>query len=122
MRLLTADTRDMIFSLPQKLLPFRNDDLYNKGEPHVDTSRGACTCCLLLALAVTLAVTRQARGQNGRRVIETGPVESLVLPPPFATKPVASPPTIIGWPKGKTPVAPAGFEVSLFADAFDNPR
>jgi len=55
-------------------------------------------------------------------VIETGPVESLVLPPAFATKPVASPPAIIGWPKGKTPVAPAGFEVSLFADAFDNPR
>jgi len=55
-------------------------------------------------------------------VIETGPVESLVLPPFFAIKPVASPPAIIGWPKGKTPVAPAGFEVSLFADAFDNPR
>ena len=88
----------------------------------MSTHRGACTCCLLLALAVTVAVTRQARGQNGRRVIETGPVESLVLPPAFATKPVASPPAIIGWPKGKTPVAPAGFEVSLFADAFDNPR
>src|SRR5947207_15021518 len=88
----------------------------------MSTHRGACTCCLLLALAVTVAVTRQARGQNGRRVIETGPVESLVLPPPFATKPVASPPAIIGWPKRKTAVARAGVEGNPFAGAFGNPR
>src|SRR5437879_11751482 len=88
----------------------------------MSTHRGACTCCLLLALAVTLAGTRQARGQNGRRVIETGPGESLVLPPPLATKPVASPPAIIGWPKCKPPTAPRGLEASLFADACDSPR
>jgi glucose/arabinose dehydrogenase len=59
---------------------------------------------------------------NNRRVIETGPSEQLVLPPPYATRAVAKPPTIVPWPKGKTPVAPAGFEVSLFADELDNPR
>ena len=57
-----------------------------------------------------------------RQVIETGPSEQLVLPPPNATRAVANPATVIPWPKGKTPIAPAGFEVSLFADELDNPR
>jgi glucose/arabinose dehydrogenase len=57
-----------------------------------------------------------------RPVIESGPSEHLVLPPPNATRAVANPPSVIPWPKGKTPTAPAGFEVTLFADEFDNPR
>jgi glucose/arabinose dehydrogenase len=63
-----------------------------------------------------------AAEQNNRRVIETGPVEQLVLPPPNATRSVANPPSVIPWPKEKTPIAPPGFEVSLFADGLDNPR
>src|SRR5438093_8035087 len=59
MRLLTADTRDMIFSVPQKLLPFRNDDLYNKGEPHVDTSRGMH---MLLASSISRNVSGYQAG------------------------------------------------------------
>jgi glucose/arabinose dehydrogenase len=35
---------------------------------------------------------------------------------------VANPPKLIPWPKGKNPIAPAGFEVNLFADALENPR
>ncbi len=57
-----------------------------------------------------------------RQVIETGPSEQLVLPPPNATRAVANPATVIPWPKGKTPIAPGNFEVSLFADELDNPR
>lgn len=53
---------------------------------------------------------------------DTGPSEHLVLPPPFATRSVANPPTIIEWPSGKKPVAPAGFEVDIFAAGLDNPR
>ena len=53
---------------------------------------------------------------------ETGPSEHLVLPAPFATRSVANPPNIIEWPNGKKPVAPAGFEVTLFAAGLDNPR
>lgn len=56
------------------------------------------------------------------RAVESGPTEQLKLPPPYATRAVANPPTIAPWPKGKTPVAPAGFEVSLFAEELDNPR
>jgi len=29
---------------------------------------------------------------------------------------------VIGWPEGKTPVAPAGFSVTRFADKLENPR
>jgi glucose/arabinose dehydrogenase len=53
---------------------------------------------------------------------DTGPSEQLVLPPPFATRSVANPPNIVEWPSGKKPVAPAGFEVDLFATGLDNPR
>jgi glucose/arabinose dehydrogenase len=40
----------------------------------------------------------------------------------LATRSVANPPNIIEWPNGKKPVAPAGFEVNLFAAGLDNPR
>ena len=63
-----------------------------------------------------------AAEQTNRRVVETGPSDQLVLPPPYTTRATANPSTIVPWPKGRTPTAPAGFDVSLFADEFDNPR
>lgn len=56
------------------------------------------------------------------RVIETGPAEQLILPPPYATRGVANPSRIVAWPNGKQPTTPAGFDVSLFADGLENPR
>ena len=44
------------------------------------------------------------------------------LPPPFHTESAARFPKIIRWPEGKTPEAPAGFRVSLYADGLDHPR
>ena len=44
------------------------------------------------------------------------------LPAPFETPSVVKHPKVIGWPEGKTPVAPPGFAVSLYADGFDSPR
>jgi glucose/arabinose dehydrogenase len=44
------------------------------------------------------------------------------LPAPFATKSANKHPKVIGWPDGKTPTAPPGFKVTLFADGFDSPR
>ena len=64
----------------------------------------------------------QAAEQTSRPVVESGPAESLVLPPPYATRSVANPSTLIDWPKGKAPAAPDGFEVSLFADDIENAR
>ena len=63
-----------------------------------------------------------AADQANPRVVETGPSDKLILPPPNATRAVANPASVIPWPKEKTPTAPAGFEVSLFADDLDNPR
>lgn len=44
------------------------------------------------------------------------------LPPPFESKSVVKHPKVIGWPDGKTPKAPDGFAVTLYADKFDSPR
>ena len=63
-----------------------------------------------------------AAEQANPRVVETGPSDKLILLPPNATRAVANPASVIPWPKEKTPTAPAGFEVSLFADDLDNPR
>ncbi len=63
-----------------------------------------------------------AEQPEGRRTVDTGPAEKLVLPPPFATPSVRNTSKVIGWPKGRTPTAALGFELSLFAEELDNPR
>ncbi|HEX7232355.1 MAG TPA: sorbosone dehydrogenase family protein [Candidatus Binatia bacterium] len=68
------------------------------------------------------ALSLDSAEQNHPSVVETGPAENLILPPPNATRAVANPSTVVPWPKGQTPKAPAGFEVTLFADDLDNPR
>ncbi|RWY55612.1 PQQ-dependent sugar dehydrogenase [Mucilaginibacter gilvus] len=55
-------------------------------------------------------------------VVQTPEKQEVTLPAPFETKSVQSYCKVIGWPNGKTPVAPAGFSVSLFADSLKNPR
>lgn len=52
----------------------------------------------------------------------TTPSQSDTLPQPFATKSVRNYSKVIGWPAGKTPVAPAGFTVKAFATGLVNPR
>lgn len=44
------------------------------------------------------------------------------LPPPDTTNPPDKQPNVIGWPAGRTPTAPKGFTVSLYADRLDHPR
>ncbi|HEX8022476.1 sorbosone dehydrogenase family protein [Mucilaginibacter sp.] len=48
--------------------------------------------------------------------------QEVTLPAPYETKAVKNYCDVIGWPKGKSPIAPAGFSVSLYADELDNPR
>jgi glucose/arabinose dehydrogenase len=48
--------------------------------------------------------------------------QQVELPAPYATKSTSTFCKVIGWPKGKTPTAPAGFKVSLFAEDLNNPR
>ncbi|MEO8794994.1 MAG: sorbosone dehydrogenase family protein [Daejeonella sp.] len=53
---------------------------------------------------------------------QTGISDSIILPPANQTKSVRNFSKVIGWPKGKTPVAPAGFTVDRYADDFVSPR
>lgn len=48
--------------------------------------------------------------------------QQVDLPAPFETKSAQVFCTVVGWPKGKTPTAPAGFKVSLYAEGLTNPR
>lgn len=44
------------------------------------------------------------------------------LPRPYATRSAMNFSNVIGWKDGKTPIAPEGFKVTKYADAFQNPR
>ena len=44
------------------------------------------------------------------------------LPLPYSTKSYRNFSKVIGWPAAKTPIAPAGFKVTKFADNLVNPR
>ncbi len=50
------------------------------------------------------------------------PAQAADLPKPFETKSVRNFSRILGWPAGKTPIAPKGFKVEAFADGLINPR
>lgn len=44
------------------------------------------------------------------------------LPAPYATRSSGNAPSVVERPSGRTPKAPPGFRVDLFADGLDNPR
>jgi len=69
-----------------------------------------------------LIILLTASWTGAAEIRESGPSENLILPQPFASRSVANPPTIVEWPSGKKPLAPAGFKVDLFASGLDNPR
>lgn len=81
---------------------------------------------LLLVSAFIMASCKSSRINNmntnkGDTIIKTA-VNSVELPAPYATPSVRNNSKVIGWPEGKTPVAPAGFKVTTFADGLDHPR
>ncbi len=75
-----------------------------------------------------LIITALACGNTGsKKVIEQNSNATIIagndtLPDPYATKSARNFSKVIGWSDGKTPVAPAGFVVTKFADSLDNPR
>ena len=48
--------------------------------------------------------------------------ETNDLPAPYATRSNRNFSKVIGWKEGQTPIAPAGFTVSKFAEGLENPR
>ena len=84
--------------------------------------RISASAALLAAILSLFSSWLAAAESVPPHVVETGPSDQLVLPPPFSTRSVAQPSRVVFWPSGKMPIAPAGFEVSLFADDLENPR
>lgn len=55
-------------------------------------------------------------------LIDTASDPQLKFPAPYATKSVVNTCQVIGWKDEKKPLAPPGFQVTKFADGFQNPR
>ncbi|MET0461495.1 MAG: sorbosone dehydrogenase family protein [Chitinophagaceae bacterium] len=75
----------------------------------------------LAIIALMALQKKEARFES----IKQSPVpvtKNDTLPAPFATPSVRRNSRVIGWPEGKTPIAPAGFTVTRFADKLENPR
>lgn len=64
---------------------------------------------------------KEALAKQPGNVVKTA-IGDITLPPPYATESKTNNSKVIGWPKGKTPIAPQGFTVTKFADGFENPR
>lgn len=72
-----------------------------------------------LSAALLFCATGLAIGSD-KASGETGP--SPNLPAPSASELVVNFSTVIGWPEGKTPIAPKGFVVRGYADGLISPR
>ena len=77
---------------------------------------------LLYSAILSLGCNAQNKSTANQTHTDENSFRSDPLPPPFATPAVRNNSKVIGWPEGKTPLAPAGFIVSKFADSLMNPR
>lgn len=71
----------------------------------------------ILAAAGMLGLASVAAAQNAPRVVGL-----KTQADPYATPSVVNHPKTIGWPEGRKPVAPWGYEVLKFAGGLDYPR
>jgi glucose/arabinose dehydrogenase len=69
-----------------------------------------------------LAEAQKKSKQGTKDATEYGPGADVQLVAPNATESARNRSEVIGWPAGRKPQAPAGFEVTLFADDLDTPR
>jgi len=83
------------------------------------------TACLLTFAFVASAYappSAASKAPERPAVRSGGEYGTPKLPPPNATPSAIHFSKVIGWPEGKTPVAPPGFKVTLYADRLDYPR
>ena len=79
----------------------------------------------LLTAILPLMIACNANDQQLREIqIPFKPLltQELVLPAPDTNATKSKFSKVIGWPEGKTPVAPAGFTVTKFAEKIKSPR
>src|SRR5687767_11755649 len=87
-------------------------------------------CVSWILFLITVACSNSPRSNNTANnnndtaIVSTGAVykDSVSLPPPYHTKSVKNFSKVIGWSNGKSPVAPAGFLVTKYADGLKHPR
>ncbi|MEN0056218.1 MAG: sorbosone dehydrogenase family protein [Mucilaginibacter sp.] len=77
---------------------------------------------LIIGLAISACKHKKASNYNNTDTVANKGDQEVKLDAPYATKAVKNFCEVIGWPKGKMPVAPQGFTVSLYADSLANPR
>jgi glucose/arabinose dehydrogenase len=78
--------------------------------------------CIALGCSNNKDEKQKAENTGKEDTVTTATNQAVDLPSPFATKSVMNFSNVIGWSGGKTPTAPSGFIVSMFADSLDNPR
>ncbi|GAB3222203.1 sorbosone dehydrogenase family protein [Algoriphagus aestuariicola] len=66
-------------------------------------------------------VEKEAISKRQADTVQTA-IGELVLPAPYSSKATTNTSKVIGWPEGKTPTAPEGFTVRMFAGDLENPR
>jgi len=78
----------------------------------------------LTITALTLAVLAcgPKKDENATGTTVQTAAQTLELPAPYETKSAVRFSDVVGWPDGKTPIAPAGFTVTEYARDFDSPR
>jgi len=75
---------------------------------------------LLVPFFVTAIISCSNSGKVVKKVSNQTTTDEL--PQPYATKSVQNFSKVIGWKDGATPIAPAGFMVTKFADGLEHPR
>jgi glucose/arabinose dehydrogenase len=76
----------------------------------------------LSASVFTACNSSNKKNQTADTVHQATAIDKLNLPAPDTTASKNNFSKVIGWPDGKTPIAPAGFVVSKFADGMKSPR
>lgn len=76
----------------------------------------------LLCMAAIAACGQKKPNYSDAATVKIAGQQTVNLPAPYQTESVKNYCKVIGWPKDKMPVAPAGFTVSLYATDMDNPR
>ena len=78
----------------------------------------------LLTAVIPLMIACSSNDQKSAKTdtVQTSSAKELALPAPDTNATKSKFSKVIGWPEGKTPVAPAGFTVTKFAEKINNPR
>jgi len=75
-----------------------------------------------LSLAAIAIIIGSYQCSSSKKITAATNVNHIDLPEPLATPDTKKNSKVIGWPEGKTPVAPEGFTVTKFADKLNSPR